>query len=119
MANVFDSKHWQDYANMVLAIILFVTPWVLGYADQPSPAWNTWVSAVVIAGLAIAAVMAFAEWEEWLELVLGLWVAVSPWILGFAGNVTATWAHVAIGILVAVIAAWELYQVRQQPRAAV
>jgi hypothetical protein len=33
--------------------------------------------------LSIAALAAFAVWEEWLNLVAGLWLVVSPWILGF------------------------------------
>jgi hypothetical protein len=61
----------------------------------------------VIAGLSIAALAAFAQWEEWLNLLLGLWVLVSPWALGFQGT-TAAWVHIVVGILVAALAAIEM-----------
>src|SRR6267142_1514786 len=52
--------------------------------------------------VALAALLAFAEWEEWINLLLGVWVAVSAWAVGFAVHTTATWVHVVTGIIVAV-----------------
>ncbi len=118
MANLTSNKHPQDWVNLVLAVLLFLSPWVLGYSGQQEAAWNAWISAVVIAALAIGALSAFQEWEEWLNLVVGLWVAVAPWILGFAATVTAMWTHVVLGLLVAAAAAWEIWEIRHQPSAA-
>ena len=50
--------------------------------------------------------------------MVGLWVAVAPWILGFAATVTAMWTHVVLGLLVAAAAAWEIWEIRHQPSAA-
>src|ERR1700754_3237688 len=69
---------------------------------------------LVIAVLAIAALAAFAVWEEWLNLIVGLWVLVSPWVLGFQGT-TARTVHVIVGILVAILAAIELWLMSQNP----
>jgi hypothetical protein len=63
----------------------------------------------------VAALAAFAEWEEWLNLVVGLWVLVSPWVLDFA-NTTAMWVHIVIGIIVAVVAAIEVWMMRHGGR---
>jgi SPW repeat len=60
-----------------------------------------------IAILAIAALAAFAVREEWLNLIVGLWALVSPWVLGFQGT-TAMTVHVIIGAAVAILAAIEL-----------
>jgi SPW repeat len=38
---------------------------------------------------AIAAIVAFAEWEEWINVVFGLWVAASAWVVGFASRASA------------------------------
>ncbi len=46
---------------------------------------------------------------SWFQLVLGLWVLVSPWVLGFYGINTALWSNIAVGILIIVVALWELF----------
>jgi len=118
MTNAWEGKKPQDWINVVLAGCLFLAPWVLGFAEERYAAWNAWISAVVIAALAIGALSAFQEWEEWLNLVAGIWVVVAPWVLGFAAVVAAMWTHVILGLLIAAAAAWEIWEVRHQPRAA-
>ena len=68
-------------------------------------------------GIAIAAVAiaTFAEWEEWVSLILRVWVAVSAWIVGFAGHATATWVHVLTGIVVAVVDGVRLWFMHRTP----
>ncbi|WP_207481577.1 SPW repeat protein [Arenibaculum pallidiluteum] len=107
-----------DVLNAVLALVLFCAPWVFGFAGQSAAAWNAWLTAVVIGGIAVAAVFAFATWEEWANLVLGLWAVVSPWVLGFAGLPAAMWSHVGVGVGVAALAAIELWLTRHPPRVA-
>jgi hypothetical protein len=95
-----------DVLNLLLGALLFVSPWIFGFAAG-AETQNAIISGIIIAVLSIAALAAFAEWEEWLNLIVGLWVLVSPWILGMAG--TAMTVHVIIGAIVAIIAAVELW----------
>jgi hypothetical protein len=119
MAKFLENKHPQDIANLALAVLLFISPWFLGFSGERDPAGNAWISAIVIGALAIGALGAFREWEEWLNLLAGIWVAVSPWVIGFAATTPyAMWAHVVLGLLVAAAAAWEIWDVRHQPHAA-
>ncbi|WP_119458710.1 SPW repeat protein [Rhodospirillaceae bacterium SYSU D60014] len=104
-----------DWSNLVLAVALFLAPWLLGFADATASAWNAWLSAAVIAGLALAAIQAFAEWEEWGSLLLGAWVVVSPWLLGFAGIAAALWTHIVVGGLVVAVTAWRLWLMHRTP----
>jgi hypothetical protein len=55
------------------------------------------------------------EWEEWVNLVAGVCIAASPWLLGFAATTTAVWTLVTIGSLVAVLAAIELWRLHRAP----
>src|SRR3954454_21811856 len=98
-----------DVANLILGAILFVSPWIFGF-DTGKVSQNAHISGLVIAILAIAALAAFAIWEEWLNLIVGLWALVSPWVLGFQGT-TAMTVHVVIGAAVAILAAIELWMV--------
>jgi hypothetical protein len=95
----------QDWANLVLAVLLFISPWVIGFSGDKMAAWNAWVVGVIIAVLAIAALSAFAVWEEWINLLLGLWLIISPWVLGYAPDMGARWTAVILGIIAALISA--------------
>ncbi|SDI44223.1 MULTISPECIES: SPW repeat protein [Bradyrhizobium] len=102
-----------DVANLVLGAILVASPWLFGFAAG-RVSENATISGLVIAILAIAALAAFAVWEEWLNLVVGLWTLVSPWVLGFQGT-TAMTVHVLIGAAVALLAAIEIWMITQNP----
>ena len=102
-----------DVANLILGAVLFASPWMFSF-DAGWVSENAYISGIVIAVLAIAALAAFAVWEEWLNLIVGLWVLVSPWILGFQGT-TAMTVHVIIGAAVAILAAIELWMMSQIP----
>jgi len=117
MAKLLENKHVQDWANLALAILLFISPWVLGFSAERNPAGNAWISAIVIGALAVGAIGAFREWEEWLNLLAGIWVVAAPWVLGFTAITFAMWVHVVLGLLVAAAAAWEIWEVRHQPHA--
>ena len=102
-----------DVANLILGAILFVSPWMFGF-DAGRASENANIAGIAIAALAIAALAAFAIWEEWLNLIVGLWTLVSPWILGFQGT-TAMTVHVVIGAAVVILAAIELWIMYQNP----
>lgn len=100
------STFWRDAINLVLGIWLIVSPLALGYSVQTAPAWNAYAVGVVIAVLSAAALWQFEKWEEWLSAVLGAWLVVSPWILGFAAEQIPTWNQIIVGIVVGILAFW-------------
>ncbi|MGA8612693.1 MAG: SPW repeat protein [Xanthobacteraceae bacterium] len=102
-----------DVANLILGAVLLFSPWLFGFGSG-LPTENAVVSGIVIAVLSIAALAAFAVWEEWLNLIVGLWAIAAPWVLGFQGT-TAMTVSVVIGVIVAVLAAIELWLMHQQP----
>ena len=112
--NDWSNAKFCDVANLVLGAFLFFSPWIFGFATG-APWTNAMICGLIIAVLSIAALAMFAIWEEWLNLIVGLWVIVSPWVLGFAGTVAALNVHLVVGFLVAVLAAIELWFMYQQP----
>jgi hypothetical protein len=44
---------------------------------------------------------AAARWQEWTSFVLGLWLAVSPWMLGYAEHEAATANAAFLGLALA------------------
>ncbi len=122
------SSYWQDWVNLALGAWLFVAPWALGYASQPAPAWNSWIFGIVVAAISIAALVQFAQWEEWINAVIAVWLVISPWVLGFAAPAAAgpvtfntaagpvAWNHVIVGVVVGALALWDGLSHREPPR---
>jgi hypothetical protein len=108
--------HTVNGLNLALAAILFVSPWLFGFAGHQTGSWNAWISAALIALVAGIALAQLQQWEEWVNVALGLWVAVSPWLLGFAGVANAMWAHLLIGLAVAALAAYEAWRLSDETR---
>jgi SPW repeat-containing protein len=72
-----------DLYNLAAAIFLLAAPWMFVHAN-PTAAIDLRASGAAIAILSLAAIIAFSVWEEWVNLLLGAWLIVSPWLLGFA-----------------------------------
>jgi hypothetical protein len=102
------TEHWEDVVNACLGAVLFLMPWLFDLGSTAG-AWNAGIVGAVIFVLSFAAIVRFARWEEWINLILGLWVVVSPWVLGFAAMATAMWGHVGIGAAIVLLAALELW----------
>ncbi len=107
-------RSWIDGTNLFLGAILFTVPWFVGPSTL-AVEWNAWIIGGLVAFNAGFALAGFAAWEEWTNLVLGLWAAISPWLFGFQGNVAATWTYVTLGLVVARLAGYQLWLVDRQP----
>ncbi|SDT55195.1 SPW repeat protein [Bradyrhizobium canariense] len=102
-----------DCYTMAFGLFLFISPWLFAYVSERARV-DIWTSGAAIAAISIAAIVAFANWEEWLNLLLGVWLIASPWVLGFA-HTRAMHVSILIGAMVAFFAALELWLVRYEP----
>ena len=90
-------KNVQDWINLVCGVLLFISPWVLGFSGELMAARTAWVAGIVIGVMAVAAMVQFAEWEEWVALIVGVLVLISPWVLGFAAVYAALGPALCLG----------------------
>ena len=104
-----------DLVNVVLGLCLGFAPWALGFTSEMAATRNAWIVGAAIALIALGALFAFREWEEWVNLALGVWAILAPWLLGFATVAAALYAHVIIGLIVGVLAALDLWMIRNRP----
>ncbi len=105
---MFKTKHWQDPVNLLLGLWTLVSPWVLAYQTETQPMWNSVVIGLLIAVMAVTELVDLMAWEEWSNVALGIWLLISPWVLGFSALHVAMWNAVVIGIVVAGLALWVL-----------
>jgi hypothetical protein len=99
-----------DVVNLILSGVLFFSPWLFDLSAGVQ--WQTASTVgIIIAVLSIAALAAFAVWEEWFLVIAGLALIVSPWLLGFQ-NTDAMSIDVIIGVSVAILATFEVFLTR-------
>ena len=96
-----------DLYNLLFAVVLLAAPWLFAMTNSTGKL-DLWASGAAIAVISLAAMVAYTNWEEWANLLLGLWLIASPWILGFT-HTTAMHFAIGIGIVVAFMAALELF----------
>jgi hypothetical protein len=101
-------KHWQDPVNALVGVWLILSPWALGFQGETNALANAVIVGVLLIAAALGAIFVPRAWEEWTEGALGLWLAISPWALGFAGLQNAMISTVASGVVVMVLALWVL-----------
>ena len=103
-------KHWEDWISAALGLWLLASPWVLDYGQVAATQ-----NAVLLGFLLIAAEFVefnvFRVWEEWLNVVVGAWLVVSPWVLG--ASLVPMVNFVVVGLLVLVLALYEIWDERR------
>src|SRR6185437_13942285 len=102
-----------DLYNILLALILFVAPWFLAHASRTA-VFDLRLSSAAIIILSLAAILAFSIWEEWVNLLLGFWLIVSPWLLGFAHTRAMHFSIIAGAVVafMAIIELWLVYEAK-------
>jgi hypothetical protein len=93
-------RRWQDYATIIFGAALFVTPFVFGDTSQGTAATTAYILGVllVLAGL-LAAAMREANQVEWIPVILGVIIFISPFVLGFTAVTAIAWAAYIVGVL--------------------
>jgi hypothetical protein len=105
-----------DLYSLMVGLFLLASPWLFGFANE-SARIDIWVSSALIAATSIVAIVMFSDWEEWLNLFLGFWLIVSPWLLGFP-HTKAMHFCIGAGIIVTFMAGLELWLLKYDPQQA-
>ena len=100
-------KHWQDPANAVLGVWLIFSPLILGFQSDLTAVTNAVLVGILLLATALGAIFVPRAWEEWTESALGLWLAVSPWLIGTSAP-SAKASAVVTGLVVLTFALWAL-----------
>jgi len=105
----FLSPKVHGIMDYLIGVVLLLAPNLLGFADaEPAAVWIPRVLGVLILGQALitdfsVGLIHILPWRIHLVLdyVLGLFLAVSPFLFGFADNGWNAWVpHVVVGLLI-------------------
>jgi hypothetical protein len=109
-ARSWDVRRWQDWSNMVLGLLLAVSPWLLRFTGLEGATLNAVIIGGLICALSALALTLLDRWEVYISGLLGVWAMLSPWLLGFTAYDGAMLAHIGLGGLVVVVAIIEIWQ---------
>lgn len=101
-------RTWEDYAGIVLAVVIGLSPWLAGH-EHEAAMWNAAAVGVLLLALAAFELVDLQRSEEVGEIALGLWLIASPFAFGYAEGALAIW-HFVLGAAVVLLAALELWQ---------
>jgi hypothetical protein len=108
-----EAWNWQDWLDMVLGLWLAVSPWILDFADSdPSATRNALIVGILIAVLSALTFLAYHIIEEWIDVILGLWLVVSPWVLTGSRDATVVADFVIVGAIVLALSGYEIWAAR-------
>lgn len=103
-------RRWKDIAMLILGLWLIISPYVLPYSDYTGiAASNSYILGVAVIVFAAIALARPQMWEEQVNLILGVWLFIAPFVLGFQADTRAMVNHLVVGILIAADALWAMY----------
>lgn len=106
---------WASVGNVVMGLWLIVAPFVLGFTGSNTAQWNHIIVGAAV--LVLAAVRAFDPDERmsisWVNVALGLWMIVAPFVLGYTSVNAAQNSSIISGVIILALAAFSGYETNE------
>lgn len=107
MAYLKEEVRVANWVNILGGVWLIMAPFLIWFSEREVAKWNS-----IGVGLAMIIVAVYGAARPlhkpgviWINFVLAIWLLLSPFLLGFSSLLAPTLSHVAIGLLVAGLAA--------------
>ena len=109
---------WASAGNVAAGVWLILAPFVLNFEGADTAQWNHIIVGAAV--LVLAAIRAFDPDERevlsWMNVVLGLWMIVSPFLLGYANVNDAQTNSLITGVIILALAAFSAYETNEAHR---
>ena len=94
--------------DVLAGIWLLISPFVLTFSTLHSAMVNNVIFGIIIGLLALFRFFNPSNGVvvSWINVILGIWVLISPWVLGFGMNRVPATNNVIMGIIVIILAGW-------------
>lgn len=108
MATGTSPKRWQDRLVLLLGIWMIISPFVFGYPYGSGGAINAYCSGVAMLVLAAVDLSGTYAWAVGLNVLLGIWLIISPWVVNGLPGSSFDANEISVGIVAIILLAWEL-----------
>lgn len=107
MSRLQERETVPDVYNLFFAAVLFISPWLFKLTNSQGKI-DLWVTSAIIVVLSLAAIIAYRDWEEWINVLMGVWLIASPWLLGFP-HTRAMHLSIGFGVVIVLLALLDLF----------
>ncbi len=96
--------------TLFAGIWLIISPFWMGFYTSPVPLWNTLLVGIAVTILALVRACYPSEnvGLSWINLILGVWLIVSPFFLPFRDAVVPFRVDLITGIFIGLTALWSM-----------
>jgi hypothetical protein len=108
MAKHLSAWRWQDRGILLIGLWLCVSPLAMGYPSDSAPAINACIAGAIMAALAVFDLYKTTAWAVFINIVIGAWVAVSPWLVDIMRDRAMSASMLVAGLATTVLGVWEL-----------
>jgi uncharacterized membrane protein len=112
---LMEHRSWEDILMMILGFVILISPMFRFFGETGGDRRVVGITALVGAAIIVLSGLeqyALRRWEEFLVLVAGVWMIISPYVLNYTGTLR-TW-HIVLGAAVCLLALLELWQDRNR-----
>jgi hypothetical protein len=97
---------WVSGANILLGVWILISPFALAFHHFAPALWNNTLAGILIGLLALVRVSSLYDHPRWsgCNALLGVWLVISPFLLGFGHLMSAMLNNIIVGTLIAVLA---------------
>ena len=87
-----------------------LAPFVLGYTMATGALWDAiilGIGLIIFAGwAALSNEISTIRGLNWINVILGVWLILAPFIIGYTSFAAALWNDIIVGIVAVVLAGW-------------
>lgn len=116
-ANVLTINVLLMIAGIWLMITAFAFQYPFGNLRFGSPPQTNefWIGVLIFVIALICAIKPSASsWLSWVNVALGIWLVVAPFVLGYAYLTVALWNEVIVGLIVVGLGTWSAREGRRE-----
>jgi uncharacterized membrane protein HdeD (DUF308 family) len=96
--------------NVLAGIWLIISSWLLAFSSVQAALWDTLLVGIAVLVLAAIRIgVPRATGASWVNVLLGIWLIVAPFALGFTAAARAMNNSIVLGILVIIFGLWAAF----------
>lgn len=99
---------WEDWGGVLLGLWLLASPWILGFSGEQAATMNALFMGTILVLEEFLELGIHETVEEWIDILAGVWLVVSPMVLGFSAVTGAAINFVVVGLLSVFLAGWAM-----------
>lgn len=104
MEKILKNAKLENAVTLVLGVYVFFIPWTLMDGLSPSRfnfiEWNFIMLGGAVVYSSVSSLKKMQAWKEWINLLSGVWLFISPFLLFYFDNTVLLWNSIVAAVLI-------------------